>query len=178
MAYLLRVGATSGLSQANGALTPARASTRLCMIEHVSATQRVRRGRRRCSCSARTRAAYSRSIQTQPRLNRVRSAHRRFHKRSVEVPYRNVYSRACLRANQAAANAAADAIRATGTSLGARAIGQLPPSWRVWLAKASASHARLATVTADLHVGCRRVLAAAFSPRRHCRVGETLRLEV
>ena len=39
-------------------------------------------------------------------------------------------------ANQAAANAAADAIRATGTSPGARAIGQLPPPWRVWLAKA------------------------------------------
>ena len=39
-------------------------------------------------------------------------------------------------ANQAAANAAADAIRATGTSPGARAIGQLPPPWRAWLAKA------------------------------------------
>ena len=39
-------------------------------------------------------------------------------------------------ANQAAANAAADAIRATGTSAGARAISQLPPLWRAWLAKA------------------------------------------
>ena len=69
----------------------------------------------------------------------ARHERRRFHKRSTEVPYGNVYSRACASADQAAANAAADA-RNQGdqhlSSPGARAIGQLPPPWQAWLAKA------------------------------------------
>ena len=55
--------------------------------------------------------------------------------------------------NQTAANAAAEAIRATGTSPGARAIGQLPPPWRAWLAgKDVRPHLRGRSVTAHHHM--------------------------
>ena len=126
MTYLLRVGAYFWLSQANGALTPPRASTRPRMLEHVSATPRgLEVGA--AAAAAREPGRTIRGLLLH-RHYRVRSARRRFHKRSMEVPYGNVYSRACLRepgSSKCGGQRNQYAIRATGTSPGARAIGQL-----------------------------------------------------
>ena len=96
MAYLLRVGAYFWFE-------PSQQRAYISLGQHQAAHDRTRKrdveggfeeGATAASCSARTRADFTRGLHGH---YRVRSAHRRFHKRSVEVPYENVNSRACLR---------------------------------------------------------------------------------